>query len=200
MFRSIFNIIFLIGLIVYLFTIYMPRIRQYKRGKTTGMQSSPLDVALDFLAFIGWMLIPAIYIFTSWLNFADYSLPDWLAWFGVLVFSGSIWIFGQAYSALGNNWSPRIEIMDEHTLVTDGIYAYIRHPVYSAMWLWALSQPLLLHNWIAGFGLLVTFLPLYLLRVPREEQMMLEHFGQIYQIYLERTGRILPKFGDKDRS
>ena len=36
------------------------------------------------------------------------------------------------------------------------------------------------------------FLRLYLLQVPREEQMMLEHFGEAYRAYMDRTGCIIP--------
>jgi hypothetical protein len=46
--------------------------------------------------------------------------------------------------------------------------------MYASMWLWGIGQALVLQNWIAGWAGLVSFAPLYLLRVPREEQMMLE--------------------------
>ena len=48
---------------------------------------------------------------------------------------------------------------------------------YTHMWLWGVAQTLLLQNRVAGFSSLVLFLPLYLLRVPREERMMVEEFG-----------------------
>jgi protein-S-isoprenylcysteine O-methyltransferase Ste14 len=60
------------------------------------------------------------------------------------------------------------------------------------MWLWGVAQTLLLQNRVAGFSSLVLFLPLYLLRVPREERMMVEEFGDEYRAYMDRTGRILP--------
>ena len=66
--------------------------------------------------------------------------------------------------------------------------------MYAAHWWWAIAQILLLQNWIAGLSLLVSFLPLYLVRVPREERMMLEQFGQEYRIYMSRTGRLFPRF------
>ena len=53
---------------------------------------------------------------------------------------------------------------------------------------------LLLQNWIVGPAFLVTFVPFYLLRVPSEERMMLDVFGDQYRDYRKRTGRILPKF------
>ena len=78
-------------------------------------------------------------------------------------------------------------------LVTDGIYSYIRHPIYAGLWLWAIAQPLLLQNWLAGFALLVLFTPLYFTRRPREEGLMLDYFGEEYRAYMGRTGRILPR-------
>jgi protein-S-isoprenylcysteine O-methyltransferase Ste14 len=63
------------------------------------------------------------------------------------------------------------------------------------MWLWGIAQALLLWNWIAGWGSLVLFLPLYVLRMPREERMMLEYFGDAYRMYMHRTARVIPYLG-----
>ena len=66
--------------------------------------------------------------------------------------------------------------------------------MYAAHLLWALAQPLLLWNWLAGLSLLANFLPLYLVRVPQEEKMMLDSFGEAYRAYMDRTGRVIPRF------
>ena len=68
--------------------------------------------------------------------------------------------------------------------MTEGIYRRVRHPMYSAFWLWAIAQVLLLPNWIAGFAGLAGFAVSS--RVAREERMMLENFG--YCAYMARTG------------
>jgi len=65
--------------------------------------------------------------------------------------------------------------------------------MYAAHGLWAVAQALLLQNWIVGPAFLALSLPLYLLRVPREEEMMLEHFGEEYRSYISRTGRVIPR-------
>ena len=49
--------------------------------------------------------------------------------------------------------------------------------MYTAFWLWALAQAILLPNWIAGFAGILGFGTLYLFRVRREEEMLLETFG-----------------------
>ena len=60
-------------------------------------------------------------------------------------------------------------------------------------WLWGVAQALLLQNWVAGLAGLALFTPLYVLRVPREEQMMLDRFGAEYRSYMNRTGRVVPQ-------
>ena len=69
--------------------------------------------------------------------------------------------------------------------------------MYAAFLVWGLAQPLLLQNWIGGWSHMVAFLPLYILRVPREEQMMCEQFGKAYQSYMSRTGRVIPRLFGK---
>ena len=88
-----------------------------------------------------------------------------------------------------------MEIREEHSLVTKGVYKYIRHPMYAAHLLWAIAQVLLLQNWIAGPAFMVTSVPLYLFRVPVEERMMLDRFGEEYRLYMNGTGRVIPRFG-----
>jgi protein-S-isoprenylcysteine O-methyltransferase Ste14 len=67
--------------------------------------------------------------------------------------------------------------------------------MYAANWLMMLAQALLLSNWIAGLSGLVTFAFMYFLRVGKEEQMMLQEFGEQYQQYMAKTGRVMPRRG-----
>jgi len=189
----IFKIIFIIGWAVYMFGIYTPNMRRYRKQQVNVTHTRPLDIVLDMLTFLGWQVIPLVFAFSPRLTLGSFALPVWCGWLGTALFVFSIWLFGRAYADLGKSWSPKIDITEKQKLVTDGVYTHIRHPVYAAMWLWAIAQPLLMENWIAGFALAVCFLPLYLIRVPREENMMLENFGEQYQVYMQRTGRILPR-------
>jgi protein-S-isoprenylcysteine O-methyltransferase Ste14 len=192
---NLFEWIWLVGWFGYLFGIYGLSARRFRRTQTSASRSRPLDVALDMIMFLCWQLLPLVYIFSSALDFASYERPDWAGWLGVLIFSTALFVLWKAYHDLGRNWSPKLDIMANHQLVTDGIYQRIRHPIYAGIWLWALAQPLLIPNWIAGFGMMIAFLPLYLIRMPREERMMLGHFGVAYEQYMQRTGRLLPRLG-----
>jgi len=75
---------------------------------------------------------------------------------------------------LGRQWSHTLEVAEKHVLVTDGIYARIRHPIYASLVLWAAAQPFLLQNVVAGWGGAVAIAAeVWLVRVPREEAMMI---------------------------
>jgi len=164
-----------------------------RRAAVEDDRRTSADTLLLIPASFGLGILPILYAFTPWLDFADYAIPAWAGWIGVVLFVFALWLLWRSHAHLGRNWSPRLQLRPDHRLVTEGMYRYMRHPMYSAHWLWALAQPLLLHNWIAGPALIVTFLPLYVYRAPREEQMMLERFGAGYRDYLKATGRLWPR-------
>lgn len=155
--------------------------------------SDALDTLLVAASSVGMIGAPCVYLATPWLDFADYWTPVWVVAPGAVAAAASIWLLWRAHADLGRNFSPYLELQDRHSLVMQGVYSHVRHPMYAAHWLWAVAQALLLPNWTAGPALLVTFLPLYLQRVPREEQMLLDRFGKEYRAYMGRTGRLLPR-------
>lgn len=169
-----------------------------RRGRAkTDRRVSGVEQALIGVMSVAMLLIPALAGFSPWLDGLGYGLPDeigfWVGVLGVIVLVASLWVFWRAHVDLGANWSPSLEIGDGHTLVTHGIYASIRHPMYASQALGALAQALLIQNWVAGPAAVLVFLGLYLVRVPQEERMMADHFGERYAAYCAQTGRILPR-------
>ncbi|MFQ5857014.1 MAG: protein-S-isoprenylcysteine O-methyltransferase [Anaerolineae bacterium] len=192
---NIFEIIFLSGWIVAEIIRFPHRMRnkqERRQKKISESHTTAADALLDILAFVGLQVLPLVYVVSTWLDFADYSLPAWVGWTGAGVFVLSLLLLWRAHADLGRSWSPTLEIAQEHKLVTRGVYHYIRHLIYASVWLWGVAQALLVQNWLAGLGGLLFFFPVYLIRVPREEQMMLEHFGEDYRLYMNRTGRVIP--------
>ena len=192
MLESVFRVYFLIGLIAndLLFAVDA---RRMKQNRVIDDRKTGLEFPLSILAFLGMQVIPVLYVLTSWLDFADYHLSTWAGLVGAAIFTVALWLYWRSHADLGRNWSPLLQIKGGHSLVTHGVYQYIRHPIYAADWLWGIAQALLLQNWIGGLAALASMLPVYLFRVPREEQMMLEHFGEEYRLYMSRTGRVIPR-------
>lgn len=145
--------------------------------------------------FLAMMLLPILHLATGLFDFAGYTLPDWATFIGVVMQLPFLWLFWRSHADLGRNWSPGLEIREGHGLVTGGIYGRIRHPMYAAIWISALSQPLLIHNWIAGALVIPAFAAMWFLRVPNEEALMRRRFGTAYDDYAARTGRVVPRFG-----
>lgn len=175
------------------FIIRYPYLKTSKETKIASVKEVTSDKILLFFTFLGMNLIPLIYIFTPFLDFANYQLPTWLGVLGVFIGFFGIWLFYLSHRDLGKQWSVQLEIREEHKLISDGIYKYVRHPMYSAIWLVVIGQALLLQNFIAGLAGLVTFGSLYFLRVFKEEEMMVKTFGDEYLEYSKKTGRIFPK-------
>lgn len=184
---------FLLGIVAQI-VIRMPYNRQRQQTAVTTDRVSGQEKVLLGLLFVS-LVVPLIYSFTDWLAFADYRLPLWAGIVGVLLLILSLWLFWRAHADLGRNWSPSLQIMESHTLITKGIYQSIRHPMYASQWVFVIAQLLLLPNWIAGPATLLVFAPFYFLRVPQEEQMMTEQFGAAYRAYMAKTGRVLPRLG-----
>jgi protein-S-isoprenylcysteine O-methyltransferase Ste14 len=196
MLNSLFKIIYLAEFIVasVIRKIYTVKYRNFGISLSKRTKGDILFLVFDGIG----MTLPLVYLFSSLLDGANYSLPQWIGWLGALLFAFSIWLLWRSHADLGRYWTPTLGIREKHELVTHGVFKYIRHPMYSAHLLWALAQALMLHNWIAGFSFLVTIIPHYLVRVPNEEKMMIQQFGHEYQLYMRKTGRIFPSFTSGD--
>ena len=189
----IFKVIYWAGMIAEV-VIRAPYYKNPKAAKAEQRVSRIEQVLLTLLT-LGGVILPLIYSVTRWLDFANYSLPLWMGWLGVLLLIFALIVFYYAHKDLGSNWSPSLEVYESHALVTNGIYGYIRHPMYATQWIFSVAQILLLQNWIAGPASLAVFIPFYLLRVKAEEKMMLDQFGDQYREYMNRTGAVIPKIG-----
>jgi len=191
---SIFEIAYWSAIVIEM-VIRAPINKKRKQEKMSEQNVSTQEKVILFLLLIGMFILPLIYSASTWLDFANYSLPAWTGWLGVAFLLGALFVFWRAHADLGLNWSPSLEIREKHELITKGIYGVIRHPMYASQWLWVIAQPLLLQNWIAGLVNLLIFIPFYVLRVQAEEQMMINKFGEDYRTYMKRTGAVLPKIG-----
>jgi len=194
-----FSAIYFAGIVAEI-VLRLPYDRRRRQIPKADQRVSAAEQGLLGGLFVGLMLLPLIYALTPWLDRADFRIsPATRAragWAGSAILAAAIWLFWRAHRDLGANWSPSLEIGEAHTLVTRGVYRHIRHPMYASQLLWSVAQPLLLPNWLAGPASLAAFLPLYLSRVPNEERMMLDHFGEAYRDYCARTGRVLPRLRD----
>jgi len=87
--------------------------------------------------------------------------------------------------------STRLVTVEGQRLVTDGLYMLVRHPLYLGETTRNLGFALALTSGY-GFALVLLGSAFLLIRIRREERMMLEEFGDEYKEYMRRTWRLIP--------
>ncbi|MGN6525596.1 MAG: protein-S-isoprenylcysteine O-methyltransferase [Burkholderiaceae bacterium] len=151
------------------------------------------DRVLIALVGLGQFVLPAGFLFTPWLDGADFALPAGCFPPGAALTLAGLWLFWRAHADLGESWSVTLELNREHRLVTRGVYRRMRHPMYASFLVLGLGQGLLLANWLAGWAGLASVALLVAVRLPREEAMMVGRFGDEYRAYQARTGAVWPR-------
>ena len=96
-----------------------------------------------------------------------------------------------AQKALGKHFSYALRIINDHTVVKQGIYKYIRHPAYSGYLLFFFGVALLFSSWY-GFLIMLLLIPCFLYRIGIEEEMLVGRLGAEYQAYKKVTKKMIP--------
>ena len=86
----------------------------------------------------------------------------------------------------------------QHSLVTTGPYRWVRHPFYVSFAVAILANSLVTANWFIFAVGAAAFL-LIVVRTRKEEENLIERFGDDYRRYMQTTGRFWPRlFGSPD--
>jgi protein-S-isoprenylcysteine O-methyltransferase Ste14 len=179
-------------LVVGWYIIRYPFERKAKKTRTEASSRDRAEWTRMIISATGLGILPILSLITHLFSFANYIPNPIQTGLGLLTGLAAWTLFRLTHVALGRFWSVSLDIRAEHRLVTEGIYAKLRHPMYSAFWLMALAQALLLPNWFAGCAGLLGFGFLFFARIGPEEKMMEDRFGLAYKAYCERTFRIIP--------
>ena len=172
--------------------IRLPHVLHARTEPIRATQRDLRDRIARSAAVFGLGIIPGAYTIIHFPMAADRAHLPVLTWAGACLLAVSLWLFYRTHHDLGRRFSASLEIRREHTLVTTGIYARVRHPMYTAFWLWAVGQALVLPNWFVALAGVLGMAYLFAARVGREERLMEREFGDQYRTYMARTARLLP--------
>ena len=171
--------------------IRAPHGRRSRSVRVAKSHKTALETGLLVLAWVGFF-VPLLWVASPTFVFAEYQLRTGPFAAGVICLWIGLWVFLRSHADLGTNWSVTLEVREEHRLITHGVYRWVRHPMYSALVLYAVGQALVIPNWVAGPANLIAFALLFALRVRAEERMMVDEFGAEYATYSARTKRLVP--------
>jgi len=158
-----------------------------KREEGTVSKIAGLLGMLGFLSMIVYAINP------NWLAFASLPFPIWLRWTGVGIALVGFALLQWSQVTLGKSWSDTPRMMKEQTLITNGPYRSIRHPIYTAFILILGSTLFISSNWLVGLCWAGMTVLEVISRIGFEEALMIEYFGEQYREYIKKTGRLLPR-------
>ena len=176
---------------VVMVAIRAPHGQRSRAVKTVSSSKGAREVFLLTLAWIGF-LVPLLWVASPAFSFAEYPLRPAPLVAGIACLGLGLWLFYRSHADLGSFWSVTLEVRENHRLISRGVYRRVRHPMYSALFIYSIGQALAVPNWVAGFSYLVAFGILFAFRIRAEEQMMLDAFGDEYVAYMAKTKRLVP--------
>ena len=89
------------------------------------------------------------------------------------------------------NFNIRPDIKEDCTLITDGIYGYIRHPMYTSVLVSTLGLTILYFN-VVTISIYAVLLVNMLVKMFYEESLWKCHSDE-YEVYKQNTSRLIPK-------
>jgi protein-S-isoprenylcysteine O-methyltransferase Ste14 len=160
---------------------------RWQEGRLILFTLRPIGIA-TMLGLIAYMIDPGLMAWSAM------PVPVSLRWTGVALAAAGGVLIVWTFRSLGKNLTDTVVTRRAHTIVMDGPYRWVRHPFYDAIALSTVGNALVAANWflLAGGILAVSLL---VVRTSKEEELLIQRFGDSYRAYMTRTGRFLPKLG-----
>ena len=118
-------------------------------------------------------------------------LAIWPAALGAgLMFAGvlfSVW----ARFVLAGNWSGFVQVKQDHELIVEGPYRWVRHPIYTGLILMFVGTALAVGEWRGVLAVAIAAASFWH-KLRLEEAVMRRQFGEAYARYAERVPALIP--------
>jgi protein-S-isoprenylcysteine O-methyltransferase Ste14 len=193
--ETIFRLLFILAFLAMLSIRIYFQSKVLREQRKIDYQEGPLSLAAGSVAALVTIVFGAEYIFSPGsFGFAYLiPIPTWLRWIGAITLANGVILLASAHVHLGRSFHSLIVTKQNQAFVDSGPYQWIRHPIYTAYLLNYIGGGLLAGNWVLTFVPLLAYSLLVAMRMGREEQVLIEQFGEPYIDYMQRTGRLLPK-------
>jgi protein-S-isoprenylcysteine O-methyltransferase Ste14 len=180
------TIVLLLGMVLF-------RVFWLRRTGTHAMHFGNIDktdyVIPPFALFYFYTVFAAAF---RWPNLSQHALfrSEGLAWIGVGLCLAGLTLLALSLVSFGRSFRVGIDADHADRLVTTGIFAISRNPIYVAFGCVLIGQFLVFPNWIL-LVYLVAGVWLMHRQVSREEIFLKKHYGWEYLEYCDRVRRYL---------
>ena len=171
---------------------------QWRRTGSTGFIRPRLDApAAERAGAIGFVLALVLLVAAPVADLVGLERlgplePGWVAVLGGLLAGAGIVLTLVAQMAMGDSWRIGVDEGERTELVTNGVFARVRNPIFSAMLLASAGLVLLVPNVVSVAALLVLVVALQVQVRLVEEPYLESVHGDAYRTYRARSGRFLP--------
>ncbi len=189
----------------YVMTAYSKKAKAGKEDKAARMKmhnENEVPLLLKLRTIFGIPFYLGVLVWTFAPRFMAWSaipFPAWVRWtglgLGIFAIILNAWSHKTLSQKLGADFDPAMRLLKVPALVTEGPYARMRHPIYLAFLMMQIAVLFLTSNWLIGFCGIAIIISVIAIRVPEEEKMLIEQFGEQYQTYMKHSGSLLPKLG-----
>ena len=142
-------------------------------------------VAMSGILFVTAFVVAGLNYRYGWV-----VMPSWTVWCAVVLFLLSYLMYARVLRE--NAYLSRtIEVQEGQKVIDTGLYAIVRHPMYSATVVLFLSMPLVLGS-LPSFVIMLVYIPLIVKRIKNEETVLLDGLDG-YDAYCKKVKyRLLP--------
>ena len=170
--------------------IFILQRKRTRGGTKRSDRDSVIGLALQSVAFaLVWLgdRRPglSIFAFGRWFEFL-------LLVIAVTLLIGSLWVCSAAVRVLGKQWSLQARVLEDHKLVREGPYRFVRHPIYTGMLGMIMAAGLAWSHWIGFLIALILFSIGTAIRVRSEEKLLREQFGAAFDDYKRSVPGVVP--------
>jgi len=180
---------------VILLTFFMIEIfardsKEAKKVTKTEFEKGSTDIAA--LAIVVSSLTIIIAPLLDYFNLPPFSLGLPAVIIGPILAAIGVIVRTAGMLTLGRFYTRTLQKTENHALVTNGIYEYLRHPGYAGTIFIFLGASLTTGNALSFALVTLLILFAYLYRIHTEEKMLVEIFGEQYVAYKRHSKRIIP--------
>ncbi|MFW9886609.1 MAG: methyltransferase family protein [Candidatus Thorarchaeota archaeon] len=115
-----------------------------------------------------------------------------ISYIGIIVYVVGAILVLRSRIQLGRYGDGTPALKEDHHLLTDGIYSYIRHPLYAGGMLGRCGLGLSFRGYLGTIVFVLVYCIIFRKRMEIEEQLLISEFGEEYEEYMRRTKRLFP--------
>lgn len=147
----------------------------------------------------------SLLLLTSGLIILGYTLSEALGFFEPLYkFEGALLACGYLFYLLGlsvtllaqhqmgETWRIGVDPNEQTSLVTSGLYRYVRNPIYTGLFLGSIGLLVISPSVILLIGVLTFYISIELFVKKVEEPYLHDQFGDVFRDWCQSTGRYFP--------